>query len=184
MGFLRSFWFLWLGIVAIGAGLALGTMLTNRAKMQTRGADAHSQVFSAVPSEQVIATVAKVIESAQTEILISAKTLGSGKIVKILLAKSTSGVRVHLLLSSNSANEQAVEWLRGHGFVGDFVFSQQPVNGQVLLVDGCRAITGAFPWEANKPSADPLTVFTGEDEVVKWRVAWLRSWQLAGGHAL
>jgi phosphatidylserine/phosphatidylglycerophosphate/cardiolipin synthase-like enzyme len=88
------------------------------------------------------------IKTAQKQILVMAREISSRMLLEALQAKSMNGVDVEILLSPSEDNEGTLRWAKEHGVDRVYVDSQ-PMDDQLILIDGTKVILTALPFTAD-----------------------------------
>jgi phosphatidylserine/phosphatidylglycerophosphate/cardiolipin synthase-like enzyme len=130
-------------------------------------APAVSAYFS--PNGGCTDAVVQALQKARKDILILARSLASGPIVKAILDAKLRGVRVEVVLDRGCENDPTSDLhvLAGQGLV-PFLDTRFPsCHDNLILVDGRTVITGSFDFtrQAEEENSDTLLVVAGHGEV-------------------
>ena len=139
--------------------------------------DSGTVIFSSITPEELVAAVTKAIVESETEVLISARSPGEGKIVAELIRASDRGVDVWLLLDNNNASANAVREMQRRGFKGKIRWSDKPLYGQQLVSDQRSVLQTSQPWALRQGSSDSVTYVSKGAEVAKHREAFAQAWK-------
>lgn len=180
MRILKCYWFIWLFVVTTCAGLGLGAKVTFKAAALKRDGNGKSQVYAALPPDDLVASVVKWIELGEKEVLVSARTIGSEKILTALV-RASNKVTVRLLLDpdANRPGKGVIAWLKSAKFKGEIRWATAGLYEQRVLVDGKLGLGGAQPWSPKYASSDATSAISGAGEVNKWTQAFEKAWSNA-----
>ena len=177
MRILKCYWFIWLFVVTTCAGLGLGARVTFKATALKRDANGKSQVYAELPPDDLVASVVKWIELGEREVLVSARTIGSEKIlIALVRASGRAQVRVLLDPDANRVGKGVIAWLRASQFKGEIRWASAGLFEQRVLVDGKLGLGGAQPWSPKYASSDATSAISGVGEVAKWTDAFEKAW--------
>lgn len=173
----KCYWFLWLFVVAALAGGGLGMRMTVKAAAFKRDANGKSQVYSELPAEDLVASVVKWVGLGEKQIDVSARTIGSEKVL-LALVQAAAHAKVRLLLdpTANPKNKGVIPWLRESRFQGEIRWANAGLFEQRVLIDGKMALGGAQPWSPKYVSSDSTSAISGAQEVSKWAAAFEKAW--------